>query len=65
MPTPRCPRCQGLLVPTVHEDKPIRCVNCAGRFDREDVMPHTAMTPGRKRRASRPLKSPGMISQAT
>ena len=40
MSMPRCPRCKGLLVLTAQEDKPIRCVNCAGRFHYVDVTRH-------------------------
>lgn len=65
MPMPRCPRCQGLLLHTVQEDKPNFCVNCAGRFDYVELMPRETMTPERKRRGTRTIKKQKVLSRST
>lgn len=65
MSMPRCPRCKALLVLTAQEDKPIRCVNCAGRFHYVDVTRHETMTPERKRRGTRPVKKQEVLSRST
>lgn len=65
MSMPRCPRCAGLLVLTAQEDKPIRCVNCAGRFDYMDVTGHKTMTTERKRHGTSHVKKQEVLSRST